>query len=461
MQTILVEVRHGGATVDQRERPLRRVPDGGIGVIYQGVVYPLTTERCIDLAGRWFYPSDCPVLLDPPPECQFGGLSTERATWHLDTSGFYSYVFVNGSQVFHDTARRALETAGFRVSRSGRTFREADDGVTYDWYLRLEVEGERRPSNWEIDQALSGLLAAEPEKAGQEDVGTGTEVSDVDFASASSAVRRQLTEWQARVSVSERQLAEREHEVASLKLELERGRESQARKQTLLKDQMALLRGAISEYRRLASLPNPNDAPAKEDARRMTEQLASIEEERNRQNLAVQALAKDLERAMDEWDKADREAANARGEVDLLKGQVEDLQSALAASQRAADRESEANLRSSARKNHVKDLEVTMEVLLPELRLIAGSLEFIAHEVFDRRNLLTALHLLGRDPAAVQSKRVQGAAGWLERHFNTGQSNDGRLYFRKAKESAASAVYDILVSDKHNQPRDLRRLKDL
>jgi hypothetical protein len=50
-----------------------------------------------------------------------------------------------------------------------------------------------------------------------------------------------------------------------------------------------------------------------------------------------------------------------------------------------------------------------------------------------------------------------GAERWLERHFGTGRSDDGRIYFRKRDDGR----YDVLISDKAAQRRDIDRLKGL
>ena len=68
MPTIAVEIAKGAEALETRDRPLRRLPDGRVGVVFQGAVFPLIDRRRIDVSGRWFYPADCPVLMDLPAE---------------------------------------------------------------------------------------------------------------------------------------------------------------------------------------------------------------------------------------------------------------------------------------------------------------------------------------------------------------------------------------------------------
>ncbi|HXT79192.1 MAG TPA: hypothetical protein VN702_06490, partial [Acetobacteraceae bacterium] len=53
-------------------------------------------------------------------------------------------------------------------------------------------------------------------------------------------------------------------------------------------------------------------------------------------------------------------------------------------------------------------------------------------------------------------KSVQGAAGWWERHVSDGQANTGRLY---ALYVGDLRRWDVLISDKAEQPRDMTWLK--
>jgi hypothetical protein len=81
----------------------------------------------------------------------------------------------------------------------------------------------------------------------------------------------------------------------------------------------------------------------------------------------------------------------------------------------------------------------------------------VAEEVFHRRDLFLDLRTLHDTPESLPSKKVRGTEGWLERHFSTGRSDDGRVYFKRRHDG----TYDVLVSDKAAQLRDIERLKRL
>ena len=93
--------------------------------------------------------------------------------------------------------------------------------------------------------------------------------------------------------------------------------------------------------------------------------------------------------------------------------------------------------------------------LLPRLRLLGGSLDFMATELSDRGPVWRALGELDRNAHGMPIgwKGVAGKQGWWERHFPTGQDNQGRLYAR-----LAGATWVVLVSHKQGQAADIRNL---
>jgi hypothetical protein len=93
--------------------------------------------------------------------------------------------------------------------------------------------------------------------------------------------------------------------------------------------------------------------------------------------------------------------------------------------------------------------------LLPRLRLLGGSVEFMATELSDRGPVWRALGELDRHTHGMPIgwKAVAGKPGWWERHFATGQDNQGRLYAR-----LTGTEWGVLVSHKQGQAGDIRNL---
>ena len=93
---------------------------------------------------------------------------------------------------------------------------------------------------------------------------------------------------------------------------------------------------------------------------------------------------------------------------------------------------------------------------LPSIEFVNGSFDFIARELPDPRQCLRELYLLNSaDVDGPRGERSESTRNWRERRFPTGQSNAGRIYFRRL----SGGKVRVLVSDKKNQNLDIRRLQ--
>lgn len=103
------------------------------------------------------------------------------------------------------------------------------------------------------------------------------------------------------------------------------------------------------------------------------------------------------------------------------------------------------------------ELGVAAAALLPRLDFIGNSMRFIAVEVPERDTLWRSLAVLDRQERGLPPawKSLSGHPGWWERHFSTGQDNQGRIY---ARATGASSRWQVLVSHKQDQAMDLRRI---
>ncbi|MGJ5154154.1 hypothetical protein [Bradyrhizobium sp. HKCCYLR1023] len=103
----------------------------------------------------------------------------------------------------------------------------------------------------------------------------------------------------------------------------------------------------------------------------------------------------------------------------------------------------------------IKDeIDVVLATLIPEVRLMRDSLNVVAAEFSNRRALYRALAELrtasGRMPPSW--KKLKGLEQWWERHMSDGQDDAGRIYVRF---SAADRLWDVLISHKSEQTRDI------
>ena len=124
---------------------------------------------------------------------------------------------------------------------------------------------------------------------------------------------------------------------------------------------------------------------------------------------------------------------------------------------RMSDLEREAKRSASQRRSSPRrDLGNVIRILLPNIHFLRDSLDVITQELESFEQVLRKLHNLCSDPANVEGKKVESARKWKwqEKHFCTGQKDDGRFYFTKD-----GSTWRVLVSFKDSQKRDIDYLK--
>jgi hypothetical protein len=105
-----------------------------------------------------------------------------------------------------------------------------------------------------------------------------------------------------------------------------------------------------------------------------------------------------------------------------------------------------------------EEVATALATLLPGVRLLRDSLTVASVEFRDRTAFYRALRELteGGPRLPPTWKKVRGAEEWWERHVSTGEDDSGRAYARAAP---GGAGWDVLLSDKGNQDRDMSWLR--
>ena len=208
-------------------------------------------------------------------------------------------------------------------------------------------------------------------------------------------------------------------------IELDTASEARLR---LLRDELARARGREAALRKELAETRAANRPANDKAAAETLLGELAEEQRLRQEAEIA--------------RATAEAAleAARAELELAQGTP------------VAPRQAPPRTRLH---DEIADV---LNSLLPNLNLLRSSLTVAASEYASRKALYRSLAELasvdGRLPP--NWKSVQGAAGWWERHVSDGQANTGRLYALYVGEAQR---WDVLISDKAEQPRDMAWLR--
>jgi len=93
----------------------------------------------------------------------------------------------------------------------------------------------------------------------------------------------------------------------------------------------------------------------------------------------------------------------------------------------------------------------TIQSMLPNVALIRDSWDVIIRELAKPERALSLLQKLQVSPETLHAERVESTKGWLELHYNTGQKDDGRLYYKRTGQNT-----EVLISFKNEQKKDIR-----
>ncbi len=168
---------------------------------------------------------------------------------------------------------------------------------------------------------------------------------------------------------------------------------------------------------------------------------------------------------LDEWISAfdlDQEKVSLAEEKARLAEQNARLWTELMARNARLERAREENEKSvraqtAAEQSLREALDREMEIvaaLLPNVEFLRDSREVVRSGLKSRLSALAVLRELSVRPGQMRGTRVQGAEGWLEQHFKTGDGVNGRIYYRSRAERCS-----ILVSFKADQVADIRYLQ--
>lgn len=156
--TVDVDVFEGTATVDVAyDRPVRLMPNGLAGIVYRDEVYPLYAGDVIRLEDepldkelcQRFLARGLPIPYWPEDEepvdsdDKFTGEELGIGAWYLESSRLGHYLAFDASKTAAEQLAKAIDESGLGVVKLGESFRPADNGQRYDWYIRLKFRGSR------------------------------------------------------------------------------------------------------------------------------------------------------------------------------------------------------------------------------------------------------------------------------------------------------------------------------
>lgn len=362
--------------------------------------------------------------------------AAKTPSWHYDNTGYYAYVLLDGGAALRDEVIGKLEAKGISVQLHGRSYRPADNGRKYDWFLRVVEmpDGEpRHPRRHVVASALAQipkLRADEPEellellgRVGKLEVDLESERRlSLRFYNQLARAQEETKELLQRVEVSTSEAGVLREERQALAQRLERiGSESEA---------------ARGEIGRLSGLLMEKD-----------EQIKTKEDEIG----ALFSEAANVELRANEY-RAELQEKDEK--LTAAQSELDDLRRSATSQQDVAD----ASRRSSRRDEDL--IGEMLEQLLPNLRFLnrKRSVSTLLKEVKSPAGALKMLQRLNTDPGSFKSRPFRSAPKWREEHYNTGTDDLGRLYYRDMG-GKHTRKYEVHVSLKDAQKADEKLLK--
>jgi hypothetical protein len=434
--------------------PLRQMPDGRVGAVYKGRVYPLRGQNEIDISDPWEDPNDCPLVPDTTDVIR---------PWFLDTSGRSTYLVWRGRQSQVDDVITALKSAGIQVRQHGPSKKLASNGISYDWWVRLPDND--TPSEEQLDRAFQSIEGTAPQatKLGIVDSDVVT-ISKAELDKFQSLVEEQTTLLQqtlkraataeATIDAFGNRYQQQGRELAEAKAELD------SQKKLWESERGGLLLELQQAAKQIAALrvqpktgPKPMDIQLLEDQRRKAlerEQAALAERDRVAQEIAkVLAVHSDCGPLLTDIGNENTALKTRNAALDAavaqLRVDVERLQS------EAAVWRVQAQAKSPDAARFVASLHQIRSALLPSIIFI-NDIESILLSIANVESLFAVLREI--ESRAAKGRQIAGADDWYDTHFSTGNDDDGRVYWRQAGQ-----VRYVLVGFKDGQQGDIAKLR--
>ena len=440
-------------------RPLRRMPDGRVGVVYRGSVFPLHGQNEVDIDDDSEEPTNCPLV----PET----VDVSRA-WYLDTSGRSTYVVWRGRKSQVPQVLDALREDGIVVKQNGPSKRPASNGINYDWYARIPDGHEL--SDDDLERTLDPVF--------QSDVG---QIEGDDFVEPNldlvTVPAEELDRLSRRLEDLEKtvgQARQREEELTALS-------QAAAQRAKILETKLAAADRSLASLMAENAVERANlqgelaskEQELKASQRPVRRTIGRPTEEEPRQHQAgFGDIVRERDQAVEELTRLKTGHLALEGrhqscgplledvgmENSALKAKNDELERALNSEQsKSRNYKNEATswrVRAQVTNPQVNKLIVwvkqTLVVFAPTVQFIEGGDSYI-HGLSELRSLFAILREI--ESGTAKGVHVEGTDGWSEKHFNTGAKDDGRIYWFQG--GPRSYIY---VGDKDTQAGDIGRL---
>ena len=128
-QDIEIDVREGPDILETRRCRAMLMPDGRVGAVWRGLVYPVREGNHIDINGEALPPTACIAgTAGPQANASFASIEGDGE----------AYLLLAGPTSVREEATASLRASGIAVLRAGRYLGDPVEGFAADWFIRFE-----------------------------------------------------------------------------------------------------------------------------------------------------------------------------------------------------------------------------------------------------------------------------------------------------------------------------------
>jgi chromosome segregation ATPase len=334
--------------------------------------------------------------------------------WFYDDREYYNYVLLNSSEEVYTKIQQALRANKVRVLKASASFRPASNGIQYKWYIRIEGENFKPPTQEQIKSIVESVLTPEVKVVSEQSpVALQAKINslNLDVKKLQSEAVQKNKEIENAKRLYELEIKNLQSNLSSAKSELEQNAQTVNELRQQIKDSFNL--------DDVASLENQYKAQVKEIELQL-------------QN-AKQELKDYIDNFQGELNRRDIEIASLIKERD---GYISEIQS------------NQESIATRARDDSQSLFFSAVNALLPNVEFLRSSLDFVWNNFSNQEieNIFKAIKLM--DSPNMRAEKVESTSGWGWKEYHP-ERVDWRIYFRQCK----NKQYQVLISDKDTQEK--------
>ena len=424
--------------------------------------------------------------------------------FHYDDSGYYGYILFSGTnaelhQLLKDLGR-GDQAHGFGWHRWGRSFRPANNGIVYDYYIRLRSKTEVKPSRDVVDEFLRNTLpprdqalipseqALEEHKREQGKLRIKPAVMDDSSASDGQVPPTWVEQLHSQINSLDKLVVSGIEQLTENTVRLGEGLPNLNDQIKELQDDQSSLNGTLTdllekllESHRVTSerlrqeLIEANNERLDQQLRKLREQLNPDYNDKVDKSagltITIEQLETQLRQEKAAKKRVDDQKAKLESEHEIALKEKDDVIEGLRTSAEESTKklsrfEKENEQRSSSSiegrtgdKRRDKDFKEILSGISPNFIFVKGTEDFLYHEVGDYRFVIERLCKIVYEPKYNGRNAIKGGKSgttkWREDRVG---NNDWRLYFCKDSREVGDKIV-VFFSTKNDQPEDMDWLR--